>query len=240
MLAFCRALPQMIEPVRAIGNPVMTDFAALRRTMVDGQVRTADVTDLRLLAAMLDLPRERFFPDEKAQLAYLDIDVPVGAPGQPVRRLMKPMVLAKLIQAAAVAETDQVLDVGCATGYGAALLATLAGSVVALEEDAGLARQASAALSSPNAKVVTGPLSRGYAAGAPYDVILLEGAIEVVPQSLSDQLKEGGRLLCVQGRGAEGKAMLYRRIDGDFSGRVVFDAAAATLPGFAKPAAFVF
>ena len=104
----------------------MADFAALRRTMVDGQVRTADVTDTRIQAAMLELPRERFFPEDKASLAYLDLDVPVSAPGRPVRRLLKPMVLAKLIQIAEVAETDRVLDVGCATGYGAAVLARLA------------------------------------------------------------------------------------------------------------------
>ena len=95
----------------------MTDFAAARRMMVDGQVRTADVTDPRLLAAMLELPRERFFPEEKAALAYLDLDVPVSEAGGPVRRLLKPMVLAKLIQLAELRGTDRVLDVGCATGY---------------------------------------------------------------------------------------------------------------------------
>ena len=116
----------------------MTDFAAARRMMVDGQVRTADVTDLRLLAAMLELPRERFCPEDKASLAYLDLDVPVSEQGQPVRRLLKPMVLAKLIQAADIAETDHVLDVGCATGYSTALLTRLAGSVVGLGEDAAL------------------------------------------------------------------------------------------------------
>ena len=137
----------------------MIDFAAARRMMVDGQVRTADVTDLRLIAAMLELPRERFFPEEKASLAYLDLDAPVSAPGQPVRRLLKPMVLAKLIQAAAITDTDHVLDVGCGTGYSTALLTHLAGSVVGLEEDAGLARQAADALSwagLPNAKIVSG------------------------------------------------------------------------------------
>src|SRR5258707_15670884 len=103
----------------------MTDFAAQRGMMVDGQVRTADVTDFRLLAAMLELPRERFFPDEKASLAYLDLDMPVSAPGQPIRRLLKPMVLAKLIQAAAITETDRVLDVGCGSGYSTALLTHL-------------------------------------------------------------------------------------------------------------------
>src|SRR3954462_12547509 len=143
----------------------MTDFAAARRMMVDGQVRTADVTDLRLLSAMLDLPRERFFPDDKASLAYLDLDAPVSAPGQPVRRLLKPMVLAKLIQAAAIAATDRVLDVGCGTGYSTALLTHLAASVVGLEEDPSLARQAADALSwagRPAAKIVSGPLARGF------------------------------------------------------------------------------
>src|SRR4029079_16420035 len=124
----------------------MTDFAAARRMMVDGQVRTADVTDLRLLAAMLELPRERFFPAEKAPLAYLDWEVPASNPGQPIRRLLKPMVLAKLLQAADIGETERVLDVGCGTGYSTVLLTHLAGSVVGLEEDANLARQAVAAL----------------------------------------------------------------------------------------------
>jgi protein-L-isoaspartate(D-aspartate) O-methyltransferase len=144
----------------------MTDFAAARRMMVDGQVRTADVTDLRILTAMLELPRERFFPDDKAALAYLDLDATVSAPGRPVRRLLKPMVLAKLIHAAAVAPTDRVLDVGCATGYSTALLAHLGGPVIGLEEDAALARQGADALSSAgwaNARIVTGLLSRGCA-----------------------------------------------------------------------------
>jgi protein-L-isoaspartate(D-aspartate) O-methyltransferase len=226
----------------------MTDFAAARRMMVDGQVRTADVTDLRLLAAMLELPRERFFPDDKASLAYLDLDAPVSAPGQPVRRLLKPMVLAKLIQAAGIAASDHVLDVGCASGYSTALLSHLAGSVVGLEEDAALARQAADALSwagkswadLPNAKIVTGPLAQGCAGEGPYDVILLQGSAEVIPPALFDQLKNGGRLIGVLGRGPQGKAMFYRRADGDISGRPVFDAAAGALPGFAKPPEFVF
>jgi protein-L-isoaspartate(D-aspartate) O-methyltransferase len=217
----------------------MTDSAAARRMMVDGQVRTADVTDLRILAAMLELPRERFFPDDKAQLAYLDLDVAVSAPGQPVRRLLKPMVLAKLLQAADIAETERVLDIGCATGYGTALLTRLAGAVIGLEEDAGLARQATAAVGG-NARIVTGPLSRGCPGEGPFDVILLEGAVEVVPPALFAQLSPGGRLVCVLSRGAGGKAMLYRRIDDDVSGRPVFDASAGALPGFAMPAEFVF
>ena len=188
-----------------------------------------------------ELPRERFFPDDKASVAYLDLDAVVSAPGQPVRRLLKPMVLAKLIQAAGIAATDHVLDVGCASGYSTALLTHLAGSVVGLEEDAALARQAADAMfwAGPAAKIVTGPLARGCAGEGPYDVILLQGSAEVVPPALFDQLKNGGRLVGVIGRGP-GKAMFYRRADSDFSGRPVFDAAAAALPGFAKPPEFVF
>ena len=236
----------------------MIDFVAARRMMVDGQVRTADVTDPRLLSAMLELPRERFFPDDKASLAYLDLDASVSAPGQPVRRLLKPMVLGKLIQAAAIAASDHVLDVGCASGYSTALLTHLAGSVVGLEEDAALARQAADAMSWAGkswagkslagkswadlsaVKIVTGPLAQGCAGEGPYDVILLQGSAEVVPPALFDQLKNGGRLIGVLGRGPQGKAMFYRRADGDISGRPVFDAAAAALPGFAKPPEFVF
>ena len=226
----------------------MTDFAAARRMMVDGQVRTADVTDLRLLAAMLELPRERFFPDDKASLAYLDLDVTVSAPGQPVRRLLKPMVLAKLIQAAGIAGSDHVLDVGCTSGYSTALLTHLAGSVVGLDEDTALARQATDAMSwagkswagPPNVKIVTGPLAQGCTGEGPYDVILLQGSAEMIPPGLFDQLKNGGRLVGVLGRGPQGKAMCYRRVEADFSGRPVFDAAAAALPGFAKPPEFVF
>src|SRR4029079_17426784 len=142
----------------------MTDFAAARRMMVDGQVRTADVTDLRLLAAMLELPRERFFPDDKASQAYLDLDASVSAPGQPVRRLLKPMVLAKLIQAAAITGTDHVLDVGCGSGYSTVCLPHLAACVVGLEEDLTLAGRAADALAGlPAAKIVTGALARGCA-----------------------------------------------------------------------------
>ncbi len=220
----------------------MTDFAAARRMMVDGQVRTADVTDPRLLAAMLELPRERFFPEDKAALAYLDLDVPVSEAGGTVRCLLKPMVLAKLIQAAGIAATDRVLDVGCATGYSTALLARLVGSVVGLEEDPVLARRATEALAPAgltNATIVTGPLTRGWPQEGPYDLIVLQGSTEIVPVALFDQLKDGGRLVCVLGR-SPGKAMLYRRIEGELSGRPVFDAAAALLPGFAKRQEFVF
>jgi protein-L-isoaspartate(D-aspartate) O-methyltransferase len=219
----------------------MVDFAAARRMMVDGQVRTSDVTDLRLIAAMLAVPRERFVPASKADLAYLDMDLPVTETGS--RRLIKPMVLAKLIQAAEIAETDRVLDLGCATGYAAAVLARLAGSVVALEQDPALVRAARdnlPAVGAANVTVVTGPLIEGWPAGGPYDVILLGGAAEVLPAALSRQLKEGGRLVGVVGRGPASKAMLYRKAGGEMSGRPIFDAAAPALLGFAEPPAFVF
>jgi protein-L-isoaspartate(D-aspartate) O-methyltransferase len=217
----------------------MIDFAAARRMMVDCQVRTSDVTDLRLIGAMLAVPRERFAPKASAELAYLDADLPVAAG----RRLMKPMVLAKLLQAAEIQESERVLVVGCATGYSAAVIARLAGAVVALEQDPGLAQLATEnlqALGASNTTVVSGPLVGGWPAAAPYEVILLDGAAEDVPQGLLRQLKDGGRLLGVVGRPPLSKAVLFRSTGGESSSRLVFDATAPALPGFAKPPAFVF
>jgi protein-L-isoaspartate(D-aspartate) O-methyltransferase len=216
----------------------MLDFAAARRMMVDCQVRTSDVTDLRLIAAMQAVPRERFVPNASADLAYLDADLSVGAG----RGLVKPMVLAKLLQAAEIGGADRVLVVGCATGYSAAVIAHLA-AVVALEQDPGLAQLAKdnlQALGASNTTVVTGPLVGGWPAAAPYEVILLDGAVEDVPQALLRQLKEGGRLLGVVGRPPLSKAMLFRSTGSESSSRPIFDATAPALPGFAKPPVFVF
>jgi len=209
--------------------------------MVDSQVRTADVTDLRLISAMLEVARERFVPQAAASLAYLDLDLAAGEGALASRRLLKPMVLAKLIQAADLNATDRVLDVGCATGYAAAVLARIAAQVVALEQDATLAQAARAALASlPNVSVVSGPLIDGWPPAAPYDVILLEGATEVEPQAFRRQLKEGGRLVCVLGSPPGATAMLYRRSGEEMGSRPIFDAAATVLPGFAKPPVFAF
>jgi protein-L-isoaspartate(D-aspartate) O-methyltransferase len=167
--------------------------------------------------------------------------VPVGDKG--ARALLKPMVLAKLIQAAGIREGDRVLDVGCATGYSSAVLARLAAAVVALEEDTALARVAGETLAASgvsNVSVVSGPLHAGFARDAPYDVIVMEGASEVVPAALLAQLKDGGRLVAVIGSGPMGKATIYRAAGGGATGQTLFDASAPLLPGFAKPAAFVF
>ena len=217
----------------------MFDAANARRLMVEGQVRTADVTDADLLEAMQTLPRERFLPAALAPLAYMDSDIPLPNG----RALLKPMVLAKLIQAARVSRADRVLDVGCATGYSSAVLAALAGSVVALEEDADLARQARESLAAVGAaavEVVIGPLTAGWASGGPYDVILLNGATEIAPDTLGRQLKPDGRLVGVHGRSPASKAMIYHFIEGHMIGRPIFDAAARLLPGFVAPPEFVF
>jgi protein-L-isoaspartate(D-aspartate) O-methyltransferase len=223
----------------------MIDFAEARRMMVDGQVRTYDVTDLGILAAMLEVPRERFVPTDQQAVAYLDRDTAVEEPKPPglVRYLLKPAVLARLIQAANITDGDHVLDVGCASGYSAAVLSRLAGSVVALEEDAklaGLAKATLADLAAANVRVRTGALSAGAADQAPFDAILLNGSTGVVPATLILQLKDGGRLVCVRGGPPMGKATLYRSVSGHVTGQPIFDAVAPPLPGFSKPAEFVF
>lgn len=238
-LAFCRGVSQNAAS-RSIGTGSdMFDAAAARRMMVDGQIRTADVTDPDLIAAMQALPRELFVPSALAVQAYRDGEIGLGNG----RAMLRPMVLAKLIQAANVRRGDNVLDVGCGTGYSAAVLARLGASVVALEEDAKLALAAEGALAAADAsqvRLVKGPLTAGWPAAAPYDVILLAGGIEIVPNALGDQLKPEGRLAAIFGGGPGGKAMIYRRIEGRLVGRPIFEASAPVLPGFAAAPTFVF
>jgi protein-L-isoaspartate(D-aspartate) O-methyltransferase len=243
LLAFFSHLPQNASTSSKTAGIPMADFSTARRMMVDGQVRTSDVTDLRIISAFLSVPRERFVAPSKTALAYLDLDAPVADDAGSVRRMLKPMVLAKLLQALKVEESDRVLVVGCASGYSAAILASLAGSVVALEEDTELGGRAinlASALGYANVEVVRGPLTAGWPAGAPYDAVLIDGAVEVLPESFRSQLKEAGRLACIRGRKPPAKAFLYRLIEGELSGRPIFDAAAPLLPGFAEKPAFVF
>lgn len=217
----------------------MFDSAMARRMMVDGQVRTADVTNPDLIAAMLEVPREQFVPPALATQAYVDSDLEIGGG----RALLKPMVLARLIQAAQVHGSDQVLDVGCGMGYSSAVLSRMVGWVIAQEQEASLARAAREALASvgaSNVSVVEAPLVEGWPAAAPYDVILLNGSSEITLDVFGAQLKPDGRLACIFGRPPNAKAMLFRLAEGRLVGRWIFDASAQVLPGFVAPPAFVF
>jgi len=215
----------------------MIDFATARRMMVDGQIRPSDVTDLALIAAMGEVPRERFVPPELADVAYLDRDLPVD----PKRALLSPMVIARMVQALELKSDDTVLDVAGGTGYTAAILARLAGRVVALEDDpVRVKRCAELTHALGNVTAVDGPLDAGWPARAPYDAIIIDGACEVEPQVLLRQLANGGRLVGVFGTAPATKATLYRVDNGEIGYRPLFNAAAPLLPTFAKAPAFVF
>lgn len=219
----------------------MTSFSTARQKMVDGQVRPSDVTDLRIIDAMLAVPREAFVPQAQQGLAYLDLDVEVSAPGAAKRYLIKPMVIAKMLQAADVAPTDRVLVVGC--GYTAAVAAKLAGEVVATESDPALAASATDALKRigiGNATVVTASAAAGEPSRAPYDVIILAGATQIAPEGLYRQLGDGGRLVGVFANARPPRAEIVTRSPGDFGNRPLFDAYAPVLPGMERPAAFQF
>ena len=215
----------------------MTDFAALRRNMVDTQLRTNDVTDPRILRAMGEVPREVFVPAAKRSAAYAERCVEAGEG----RVLLDPRCFGKLVQAAKVEETDSVLDVGCASGYSTAVLAHLAARVTALEENAELFRVAKTNLrAASNATLVQGPLVAGSQQDAPYDVIILNGAVDFVPKELFAQLNEDGRLVCIIRTGTSGQAVVHTRHDGAIGDRPVFDAFAPVLPGFERRQGFVF
>lgn len=217
----------------------MTNFASARRKMVDGQVRTNDVTDLRIIDAMLEVPREAFVPDAQRAMAYLDLDIDVGSK----RYLIKPVVIAKMLQAADIAPSDRVLVVGCASGYAAAIAGRLAAEVVATEADPALAATATAALAAVgagNVTVVAAEAAAGAPDKAPYDVIVLDGATEVAPERLYEQLVMGGRLVGVFATEQPPRVEIVTRSPGDFGNRPLFDAYAPILPGLERPAAFVF
>lgn len=217
----------------------MTDLTAARMNMVASQVRANDVTDPRIQEAMSVLPRELFVPRAVRALAYASESVPLGNG----RGLMEPRSLAKLAHAARIAPGEVVLVVGAGTGYGTAVIAKLAETVVAVEEDEDLRREADALLSRlgiDNAVVVDGLLTDGYSDQAPYDVIFIDGAVGYVPEALFAQLKDRGRLAVIEIDGPVGRAKIYTRSGTAVSGRTVFDGAAPPLPGFVRAKEFSF
>ena len=228
---------------REWGGNMNADFSERRVKMVDGQIRTTDVTSAPLLEALLSVPREAFVPAGQKDLAYIDEDVRIADGPEGPRYLMEPSPLAKLLQIAEVTTADHVLVIGCGSGYSAAVLSRLAKSVMALESDptlADLAEATLAGLGCGNVTVVKGPLHEGYAAKAPYDVIFVDGSVEHLPSGLSDQLGEGGRLVVVEGQGNAGIARLFLKTAGVVTGRRAFNAAIKPLPGFERVEAFVF
>jgi protein-L-isoaspartate(D-aspartate) O-methyltransferase len=221
----------------------MSGFSTARLKMVDGQVRTSDVTDRRILDAMLALPRELFVPEGKQALAYLELDLDVADAGTTKRFLIKPALTAKLLQAADIGPGDRVLVVGCATGYAAALAAMLGASVTATEADSTLVDRGKLVLQAVGQAVTlkVGDAADGDPAGAPYDAIMLNGATEAPPLKLYGQLKDdGGRLVGVFATTNPSRAVIATRWRGDVGDRTLFDAAAPTLPGLQRVPQFVF
>lgn len=218
----------------------MSDYAAARYFMVEGQIRPNKVTDLRLVEALHELPREVFVPKASRGIAYVDDDVAVGNG----RYLLEPMVFARMLQETGVQAEDVVLDIGCATGYSSAILSRLAATVVGIEADPELADRATAALvevGCDNAVIVNAPHAAGYPGQAPYDVIVIAGTVSFVPDALTSQLSEGGRLVAiVEGQGGVGEVRLYQRFGDAVSSRVLFEANPHRIPGFEPEAKFVF
>ncbi|MEZ5885717.1 MAG: protein-L-isoaspartate O-methyltransferase [Paracoccaceae bacterium] len=215
----------------------MTDYTAARTMMVDTQVRPNDVTKFPIIEAMLTVPREAFVPEAAKGAAYLGDNIVL----RPGRVMLEPRTLAKLLDALDVGPDDKVLVVGAGLGYSAALLARMAGTVVALEADADLAAAARDRLSAQGAANITvrdGALAEGAKADGPFDRILVEGAVETLPDTLVAQLSEGGRIGAIFMEGALGTARIGHKIDGAISWRYAFNGAAPVLPGFAAKREF--
>jgi protein-L-isoaspartate(D-aspartate) O-methyltransferase len=221
----------------------MSGFSTARQNMVDCQVRPSDVTDVPIIDAMLEVPREAFVPQNQRALAYLDLDLDVSEGASVKRFLIKPAVMARMLQAAEIKATDAVLVVGCATGYAAAVVAKIAGQVTATESGSSLAAKAGTALAGLGLGTVTvrsAAAADGDSAAAPYDVIVLNGATEIIPEGLFRQLKQGGRLVGVFAATLPPRATIVTHSHDDFGHRALFDAVAPVLPGLERVPAFVF
>lgn len=217
----------------------MPDYETLRANMVATQVFANGVTDERILDAFRAVPREAFVPAAKRGITYAEAPIEI-VPG---RFLLSPRCLAKLIELADIRPDEAILDVACATGYSTHVLAQLAKRVIGLEEDAALVRAASDmqhSLHAANLTIAQGAIAQGYRDAAPYDVIFVEGGVEVVPESLLAQLADGGRLLAMYRRDAQARAVVFLNEAGRIGRRFDFDDSAPLLPGFRRPAAFVF
>ncbi|MEQ8389773.1 MAG: protein-L-isoaspartate O-methyltransferase [Thalassospira sp.] len=216
------------------------DYQIARHNMVENQVRTNKVTDPLVIAAMEEVPREQFLPEGKRGIAYVDEDIAVGGG----RFAMEPMVIARLMQCAEIAETDVALVIGAGFGYGSALISRVAETVVSVESDKEMAAAAEKTFQNANYDnviVVEGDLGAGYAKQAPYNVIVFDGAVAEVPAGILEQVAEGGRLLAVvREAGKVGIARLYERENGVIGHRDLFDANIPYLPGFEPADNFVF
>ncbi len=220
-------------------EPNMLDFAKARLRMVETQLRTRDVTDKALLAAMLEVRRQRFLPETRKGLAYSDM--PHRLPGASGRVLPAPEAFARLVQLGRIGRDDVVLDVACGTGYSSAVLARIASAVVALEDDPDLVAEADSiltALETGNAAVLSGTLADGVPSEAPFDVIVIEGAIAREPDTLLRQLREGGRLVTGIVHGHMAVATLFVLLDGKVTRHEAFDIALPPLSAFAAPGGF--
>ncbi|WP_428928405.1 protein-L-isoaspartate O-methyltransferase family protein [Marinibacterium sp. SX1] len=215
----------------------MTDFEARRRTMVDTQVRPADVTRFPIIDAMLTVPREDFVPDAYRETAYVGEHVPIS----PGRVVLEPRLLGKILDALDLTGEDLVLDIGSAYGYSAAVIAHIAQAVIAVEGDETLAAESMPLLSeagADNVIVEEGAMTEGAAEHGPYDVIIIEGGVETMPAALIDQLKEGGRMAAVFCEGALGTLRVGHKHNGKMTWRDEFNAHVPVMPGFARESAF--
>lgn len=216
----------------------MADSALQRKNMVESQIRPSDITDRRITSAMSEIAREPFLPQGLDKtLAYMDGAIPLGQD----RAMLAPRTLARLLQLAAIEAQDKVMIVGAGSGYSAAIAARMAKSVVAVESGAALLEIARSTLAGvANVTIAAGDLAAGHGAGAPYDVILIEGAVADVPQTLIGQLGQGGRLVAIEAGAGIGRAIVLTKSAAAVSKRVAFDAAGPMLPGFARAKGFVF